>query len=131
MDCDEKAEGTDVAYRVMHAGRAIGWSPLSGRDSEKKLAYGDFTPSEAYEQVRPIFQIYVRAMRQHADDERLKLLRSYYQARDALNLALETEDGVVVPTAAIDIIDLRELTATEDMEIEAEVTDAAFFVRSG
>lgn len=119
-----------MAYRVMHAGRAIGWSPLSGRDAERKLAYGDFTPSDAYQRVRPIFETYVRAMRQHAEDERLELLRAYYQARDALNLTLETEDGTIVRTAAIDIIDLRELTATEDMEIEAQITDPAFFARS-
>lgn len=114
-------------YRVMYAGQPLGVTGLEGRDPEKHMAYGTFLPLPAYDRVRPIFRLFVQALRGNGRAPDDALLAQYYRARDALHLTLETERGVVIPTVVIQIIDMRGVWDSEGCAIEVWIADPAFF----
>lgn len=114
-------------YRVVYVGQPLGVTNLEGRDPEKGMAYGTFLPLEAYDRVRPIFRLFVQALRGNGRAPDEDLLAQYYRARDALHLTLETEHGVAIPTVAIQIIDMRGIWDSEGCAIEVWIRDPAFF----
>lgn len=105
-------------YRVMYAGQPLGVTRLEGRDPEKSMAYGTFLPLQAYERVRPIFRLFVQALRGNGRTPDDALLAQYYRTRDALHLTLQDDHGATIPTVAIQILDLRELWESEGCAIE-------------
>ena len=105
-------------YRVMYAGQPLGVTRLEGRDPEKSMAYGTFLPLEAYDRVRPIFRLFVQALRGNGRTPDDALLAQYYRTRDALHLTLEDDHGVTVPTVAIQILDMRDVWESEGCAIE-------------
>lgn len=114
-------------YRVMYAGQPLGVTKLEGRDPAKRMAYGTFLPLPAYDRVRPIFRLFVQALRGNGRAPDDALLTQYYRARDALHLTLETERGATIPTLAIQIIDMRGVWDSEGCALEVWITDPAFF----
>jgi hypothetical protein len=123
----EDASGhTGVIFEVMSQGQPIGRSHLEGHDTAMGVAFGAFEPSPAYQAVRPLFLLVTEA-----EDARRRgeialaeeQLAAYYQARDALQLTLQTAEGHVVPTSAIHIADWGEL----GREVAAHISDPAFW----
>lgn len=114
-------------YRVMYAGQPLGVTELEGRDPEKGMAYGTFLPLPAYDRVRPIFHLFVQALRGNGRAPDDALLAQYYRARDALHLTLQTDSGVTIPTIAIQILDMRGVWDVEGCAIEVWISDPTFF----
>lgn len=114
-------------YRVMYAGQPLGVTQLEGRDPQKSMAYGTFLPLAAYDHVRPIFWLFAQALRGNGRTPDNALLAQYYRSRDALHLTLESERGVVIPTVAIQIIDMRGVWDSDGCAIEVWMADSAFF----
>src|SRR5262245_17637548 len=113
-------------YRILCNGELIGTSGLESRDAGMGTAMGRFTPTAAYERVRPIFRMFAEAQRDTgpADEH---MLAKYYRSRDALALALEDEDGVTIPTTVVHIIDFMTEIDKTASEIEVHICDPSFF----
>lgn len=111
----------------MYAGQPLGVTRLEGRDPDKGMAYGTFLPLEAYNRVRPIFRLFVQALRGNGRTPDNELLTQYYRARDALHLTLESERGTTIPTVSIHIIDMRGIWDSEGCAIEVWIRDPDFF----
>src|SRR5690348_11930019 len=108
-----------MRYRVMHAGQPMGETRLEGRDPAMCVAFGAFSPLPAYEVVRPTFRIFAEATDgERTDDTRLA---QYYRARDALDLSLVAEDGAIIPTDWIHIIDAAPWGIEGSFEVEVRV----------
>jgi hypothetical protein len=114
-----------MVYQVMHAGAVVGTSLLERRDPAMGMAFGVFVPAPAFEAVRGVFAIFDQAARAGVIDEEERLLTAYYQARDALGLALVIQEGVTVPTEWIHISAIE----PDVYEVEAHITDPSFFGR--
>ena len=110
-------------YQVIYGGHAIGTSRLEQRYVDVAIAAGDFVPLPAYEAVRGIFLLFTEAHDDHGHLMDEAKLARYYQARDALQLTLETAQGQTIPTHWIHIVDWGDL----GREIEVQITDAAFW----
>jgi hypothetical protein len=94
-------------YRVLCDGELIGTSALESRDAGMGTAIGQFTPTAAYQRVRPIFRLFAQAQRDTGPADG-QLLTEYYRSRDALALSVETDNGIVVPTTVVHIADFEE-----------------------
>jgi hypothetical protein len=91
-----------------------------------ETAMGRFTPTAAYEGVRPVFRIFAEAQRDTGPvDERM--IADYYRSRDALMLTLENEDGVIIPTTVVHIADFTVEIDETACEIEVHISDPSFF----
>ena len=113
-------------YRILCNGELIGTSGLESRDAGMGIAMGRFTPTAAYERVRPVFRMFAEAQRDTgAADERL--IADYYRARDALTLSLETDDGVMVPTTVVHIVDFMAEINETACEVEVHFGEPSFF----
>jgi len=113
-------------YRILCNGELIGTSGLESRDAEMGTAMGRFTPTAAYERVRPVFRIFAKAQRDTGPvDERA--IANYYRSRDALTLVLENEDGVTIPTTVVHIADFTVEIDETACEIEVHISDPSFF----
>ena len=113
-------------YLILCNGELIGTSGLESRDAGMGTAMGRFTPTAAYERVRPVFRMFAEAQRDTgpADEQ---MIAKYYRSRDALKLALENEAGTTIPTTVIHIIDFAVEIDETACEIEVHVSDPSFF----
>ena len=91
------------------------------------VARGRFTPSPAYERVRPVFRMYVEAQRETGTSDE-NLIAAYYRRRDALGLTVETDDGKPIPASTVHIEDMMDEEDETACEVEVHVRDASFFV---
>lgn len=96
----------------------LGTSPLADLDRCGGIAYGPFTPTEPYDLVRPIFQLFASADRLPEAAARAEALARCYAARDALGLILTAEGGEAVATRWVHIRDLPDGDVT-DLELQA------------
>jgi hypothetical protein len=123
----EDASGhTGVTFEVMYHGQPIGRSRLEGHDAAMGVAFGAFEPSPAYQAVRSLFLLFTAAAEARRRGETAlaeEQLAAYYQARDALQLTLQTVAGQVVPTRVIHIADWGDL----GREVEVHISDPAFW----
>ncbi|MGZ6389481.1 MAG: hypothetical protein ACXWQZ_09495 [Ktedonobacterales bacterium] len=87
------------------------------------MAFGAFIPAPEFETVRGVFGIIDQAVGEGATNERERLLAAYYQARDALGLTLETQEGTTIPTSWIHIAAVD----PDQYEVEAQIADSSFF----
>ncbi len=113
-----------MMYNILWAGKCIGTTNLVGIDSGMGVALGTFSPTPAYNEVRPVFRLYAQAM--IAQDKGIpydEILNDYCKKRDALRLSLETAAKHMIPVEWIDIIDL--LDETGDLEVEVKLSDYA------
>ena len=92
------------------------------------IAFGRFDPFPAYEELRPIFQLYTEAMpetsRSGWDEAKLA---TYRQAYDTLELALATADGRIMVARGPSITDWSSLGWADECEIEAQILDEEFW----
>ena len=103
----------------------IGWSDLEDRDRSAGAARGVFRPGPGYELVQPVFRLFAEAQGEEPDalvDED-KLAR-YYAARDRLGLSLHSDNGAVVETEFIHIVDLTVEHGPDALEIQVAVTSS-------
>ncbi len=117
----------ETIYYVMSHGRPIGISRLEFHDSSMGVALGAFEPLPAYDEVQPVFQLVVEAEDAHARGEMAQSEDIQFrcqQARDALDLTLQSADGSLIPTSFIHIIDYGDV----GREIHAHITDPAFWM---
>jgi hypothetical protein len=123
----EDASGrTGVTFEVMYQGQPIGTSRLEGHDAAMGVAFGAFEPLPAYQAVRPLFLLFTEAEEARRRGEAAlaeEQLAAYYQARDALQLTLQTAEGHVVPASAIHIADWGDL----GREVEVHISDPVFW----
>jgi hypothetical protein len=115
-----------MTYRIMHHGQLIGTSDLEFRDSGMAVAFGRFRPLPAYDAVRPVLLRFTAAQRdsgQLADDQ---AIADYYAARDALELGLQTAEGVPVETGHIHNVDWGPGNEDE-LEVEIHVIDSGLW----
>jgi hypothetical protein len=116
----------ETTYQVMYRGQPIGRSRLEGQDADMGVAFGAFDPLPAYQSVRPLFLLFTQAEEARRRGETAlaaEQLATYYQARDALQLILQTADGHVVPTSTIHIVDWGDL----GHEVEVHISDPAYW----
>jgi hypothetical protein len=115
-------------YHILSHGQLIGSSPLEYGDEPMGIAFGRFDPLPAYEELRPIFRLYTEAVpetsRQSWDEAKLA---AYWQAYDALDLALATADGRILETRGPYITDWNSLGWTDECAIEAQILDEEFW----
>jgi hypothetical protein len=112
----------------MH-GVTLGYSELEEREPSTGRARGKLRAGMGYELVQPIFRLYAEAVppgEQPADE--LKLGR-YRAARDRLNLELVDDGGRVLEASAIHVEDYTLERGAESLEVEALISDAAFWGR--
>ena len=127
-DMPEDAPGrTATTYEVIYRGQPIGRSRLEGSDASMGVAFGTFDPLPAYETVRSVFLLFWEAVEARergeiavAEEQRA----TYYQARDALRLILQTAEGQIIPTSYIHIVDGGDL----GREVEVHISDSAFWL---
>ncbi len=77
---------------------------------------GPFAPYAAYELVRPLFRSFIKA--QTVEEQ-----YHFYEARDALDFAVMTQDGQRVPVPWVHIYDMSEEMEASDVaayEVEFE-----------
>jgi hypothetical protein len=112
----------------MH-GVTLGYSELEDREPSTGRARGKLRAGTGYELVQPIFRLYAEAVppgSPPADD--VKLAR-YRAARDRLNLELVDAGGRVIEASAIHVEDYTVERGAGSLEIEALISDAAFWGR--
>ena len=118
------------SYLMSH-GRPIGMSRLENDDRSMGVALGAFEPLPAYEEVQAVFQLFADAEDASYRGDRAQseaLLDRYYQARDALELTLQSADGMLIPTEAIHIYDFGAYGMEEmGREVHAHITDSTFW----
>ncbi len=111
-------------HKIMYGSKCIGAVRLTGVDTGMGVALGEFTPTSAYEEVRPVFRLFTKAMtdqeaREPYEDE----LNAYYRQRDELNLHVEDAEGRSIPSECIHILDLS--LEMGDYEVEIILSDRA------
>ncbi len=116
-----------MIHRVLSNGRLIGTARLEQADAAMGVALGRFDPAPAFELVQSVFLMQVEAMGHAREPLDQTKLEEYWQARDALHLTLQAEDGRIVPTSWINITDWSHLGSEEPCEIEVQIPDAAFW----
>ena len=103
----------------------IGWSELEERDAGKGSASGAFRPGPGYELVQPVFRLFAEGQGDgsegSADEDKLA---RYHAARDRLGLSLHTENGVVVATEFIHIVDATVERGRDALELQVAVTSS-------
>jgi hypothetical protein len=117
---------TDVTFEVMYQGQPIGTSRLEWYEAAMGVAFGAFEPLPAYHAVMPLFLLFteVDEARRHGETALVEdQLTTYYDARGALQLTLQTAEGHVVPTSAIHIADWGDL----GREVEVHISDPVFW----
>lgn len=89
---------------VMSHGLLIGTTNIGPGDESMGVLYGNFQPSDGYEQVKHVFRLFSEASMGPRNEEAAKNAR-YFEGRDALGLTMKTEQGVCLPLKAIHIVD--------------------------
>ena len=117
-------------YHVLCNGELIGTSGLESRDVGMGTAIGQFTPTAAYQRVRPVFRLFAEAQRDTGPADK-RMIADYYRSRDALALTLETEGGVVIPTTVVHIADFMAEIDETACEVEVHISDPSFFEERG
>jgi hypothetical protein len=117
------SEHRERTYYVMYHRQPLGSSHLEGCDASMGVAFGTFKPMVAYASVREVFLLFTQAMDDQGRPRDQVLLTRYYQARDDLQLTLETAQGQVIPASVIHIVDWGDLGC----ELEVHISDATFF----
>jgi hypothetical protein len=115
-----------MTYRIVHHGQPIGTSNLEFRDSAQTIAFGRFIPLPAYAAVRPVFLRFTAAQHESGQAPDQQAIADYFTARDGLELALQTEEGVPVETAYIHIVDWGP-SHEDELEVEVQVLDMGFW----
>ncbi len=98
---------------------SLGWGDVS--PAEARRARGPFVPSEAYDLVRPIFQLLVSARRLTDAVAREEALQRYEKARSALKLALRDASGRNVPVRAIHLLELGPAHQTNGLQVDIHI----------
>jgi hypothetical protein len=124
-----KLKNPEGRHTVMLKGIAIGYSDLEDIDPSLGRARGEFRPGIGYELVQPVFKLYTDAVPTPGGEvsDREKLAR-YYRSRDALELALQDDEGVTVKTSAIHIADYSHI-GRGTIVLEALISDADYWER--
>lgn len=115
-----------TTYQVIYRGQPIGRSRLEWHDAAMGVAFGAFEPLPAYQALRPLFLLFTEAEEARGRGETAlaqRQLATYYQARDALQLTLQTAEGDVVPTSTIHIVDWSSL----GYEVEVHISDPTYW----
>ena len=115
-----------MPYKIISNGQFIGTSPLKFRDSGMAVAFGRFDPTPMYDVVRPVFLLFTRALSADNRANDPQKLAQYYAARNALELALEDENGRRLATGHIHIIDWGPENES-DLEVEVQINDPQFW----
>ncbi len=114
-----------MSYRIVLGNQPIGTSELEYHDSVMGIAFGKFHPLAPYQAVRPVFLQFTAALPFSGGTPDERKLREYYAARGRLGLVLETEDGTLLSTDYIHIVDWGEGEG-EPIEAEVRVVDSRF-----
>jgi hypothetical protein len=117
----------DTIYEVLYHGQLIGRSRLEEHDASMGVAFGAFDPLPAYLEVQPICLLFAEAEEARMRGEAAlaaEQLTTYYQARDALRLTLQTTEGRIIPTSAIHIVDFGEEVGRQ---VEVHISDPTFW----
>ena len=103
----------------------IGWSELEWRDAAMGSANGAFRPGPGYELVQPIFRLFAEGNGDGSEEaaDNATLTR-YYAARDRLGLSLHADDGRLVQTEFIHIIDSTVERGRDALELHVAVTSS-------
>jgi hypothetical protein len=135
-----------VQYTITSRGRPIGVTDLGFRCRGGAGRMGWFHPNADGERLMPIVAAVTAATREYAQrfragepdcssiedrQQEARLLADIaeaYQHADALELELHAEDGPVIPTDSVSILDTEELLAWPDA---ADATDDAEFWKLG
>jgi hypothetical protein len=94
-----------LRYKIRCDGEIIGSSGLEERDPSLGVAGGRFVPTLAYEQVRPVFQLFISARADGESEADPAKLDAYEAARAKLSLTLEDERGRTLQTSGIAVLD--------------------------
>ena len=103
-----------MKFSVLLDGVVIGHSNLDKSDLGMGVVFGAFSPTQEYQLVQPIFQLF-------ADGKH----KEYYKERDALNLKLRTDTGDFVAVSCIHIADYSLEIGPDSMELEVHLADTA------
>ena len=93
-----------MKYRVYWDEEIIGETDLEFKDEGMNVRLGKFVPGPAYEKVKHIFHLFIKANAANPVDE--EIIGTYYQKRDELNLKVIGIDGKLLPTGAVHIENL-------------------------
>jgi hypothetical protein len=115
-----------MRYNVISNGQLIGTTLLEFHDSGMAVALGTFDPTPTYDLVRPVFLLFTSALTEDIRTDDTQKLSQYYAARDALQLALEDENGRRLATGHIHIVDWGPENDS-DLEVEVQVSDPQFW----
>ena len=113
-------------FRIVARGQLIGTSELEWRDGDMAVASGIFIPAADYDAVRNVFLLFTQASGNTRAKASQEALAAYYQARDALDLTLETSDHTPLETTWIHIVDWGGSVSAE-IEIQAQIVDVSFW----
>jgi hypothetical protein len=116
-----------MGYRVVYRGQTIGRSRLERRDSAMGVAFGQFYPLPGYESVRWVFVLFTQAQDASGRIADADALARYYEARDALSLALQTPDGHAIAMEALHIVDWGDTDADVPLEMVVVTADPVFW----
>ncbi len=120
-------EHSDTIYEVLYQEQPIGRSRLEGRDRPMGMALGAFEPLPAYQAIQSVFLLFIEAEEARIRGEAAlaaEQLTTYYQARDALRLTLQTATGRLIPTSNIHIMDFGEEVGRE---VHVGILDPTFW----
>lgn len=105
---------------VLGRGTPLGWIEPAGVDGGMGVVFGRFHPLPAYEAVAGVFRRRAEEMPEHGPEDEAAF-RRYLDARDALGLSVETEDGVRVETGWVEIQDFSTAVGVEELEAAVQL----------
>ncbi len=108
------------AFAILYQGEPIG-EMRTPRYSQLMVVTGPFTPYPAYEPLRPFFQRYFATPPTAA----------LFKERDALGLAVETQNGRRIDTPWIEVADGSADMIAADIPRDAHMCEATFPTREG
>ena len=116
-------------HTVKLHGVVVGWSDLEETAPGQGVAAGMFRPGVGYDLVQPIFRLYTEAVPEPggrtSDGDKLE---RYHDARDALGLVLEDDQGRVIETNGIHIADYSH-RPNGTIRLEVLIGDRAYWSR--
>ncbi|HET7550629.1 MAG TPA: hypothetical protein VFK04_05020 [Gemmatimonadaceae bacterium] len=113
-----------MAFAIFYRGVPIGYSELEHFDDGMGVAIGQFRPTPAYEQLRPVFRRYSEALGEtsaHETDE--VALQAFQREVAALRLEIRDSDGRVIPTSWVHVYDFEAEGGPDAYEVHAQISD--------
>jgi hypothetical protein len=114
-----------MEYKVYANDRCIGHAIINEIDDGMGVYVGRFEPTPAYDEVRSVFLLYTQSavIRERTGEDDEQLLEQFFKGRDELDLSFRREDGVIIPTSWILILDFVDEIQDDELEIHVQITE--------